>query len=97
MHKYDVVLDYDPEKSLQEAENKDKRYKDFFSNLKARIREEKVSNPQKYKADDFQFDAFLENTKQIIHESFCQNINTPGVIKAIDTAIKKTNSYLEGK
>ena len=49
MHKYDVELDYDPKKSLQEAEHKDKRYKDFFSNLKARIREEKVSNPQKYK------------------------------------------------
>lgn len=53
MHKYDVLLDYDPKTSLQEAENKDKRYKDFFSNMKARIREEKVSNPQKYKQEDY--------------------------------------------
>ena len=39
MHKYDVVLDYYGEKSLQESETKDKKYKNFFSTLKARIRE----------------------------------------------------------
>lgn len=53
MHRYDVPLDYDPAESLQEAEKKDKRYKDFFGNLKAAIRDMKISEPQKMTAKDF--------------------------------------------
>ena len=38
LHRYDVVLNYDPETSLQEAEGKDKRYKNFFGGVNAAIR-----------------------------------------------------------
>ena len=47
MHKYDVILDYDPTTSLQEAETKDKRFKNFFGSLKAFIRDSPISKPQK--------------------------------------------------
>lgn len=47
MHRYDVVLDYDPTTSLQEAETKDKRYKNFFGALKTLIRDSSISKPQK--------------------------------------------------
>lgn len=39
IHRYDVVLDYDPDNSLKEAEEKDKRYKNFFGSLGAAIRD----------------------------------------------------------
>jgi hypothetical protein len=46
------VLDYDPENSLKEAEEKDKRYKNFFGSLGALIRDENTSGPQKVTAED---------------------------------------------
>lgn len=38
LHRYDVVLNYDPETSLKESLQKDTRYKNFFNSLKAAIR-----------------------------------------------------------
>ena len=52
MHRYDVVLDYDPEKSLQEAEVKEKRYKNFFGALKTLIKDSQISKPQKLDESD---------------------------------------------
>ena len=52
MHRYDVPLDYDPGESLQEAEKKDKRYKDFFGTLKATIRDMPIGAAQKMNAND---------------------------------------------
>ena len=52
MHRYDVPLDYDPGKSLQEAEKKDKRYKDFFGTLKATIRDMPIGTAQKMSPND---------------------------------------------
>lgn len=49
------------------------------------------------KENDFKFDESLEKTKILIHEAFCNNINTPGVLKAIDDAIKKVNTYASGE
>lgn len=53
MHKYDVVLDYDPETSLTEAWAKDKRYKNFLGSLKTTIRDSSISKPQKLDNVDF--------------------------------------------
>jgi hypothetical protein len=39
IHRYDVILNYDPETSLKEATQKDTRYKNFFNSLKATIRD----------------------------------------------------------
>jgi cysteinyl-tRNA synthetase len=47
LHRYDVILNYDPETSLKESTQKDTRYKNFFSTLKAAIRDNKLSAPQK--------------------------------------------------
>ena len=59
LHRYDVVLNYDPENSLQEAEGKDKRYKNFFGSLSAAIRESSIEPNQKMTAEDIEFDQFL--------------------------------------
>lgn len=98
LHKYDVVLNYDPEAgSLHEAEGKDKKIKNFFGNLNAVLRESSISPPQKLLQEDIEFDQFLDATSAKIYEAFCDNINTPVVIDNIDEAIKRTNIYLELK
>lgn len=52
IHRYDVILNYDPETSLNESTNKDTRYKNFFNSLKASIRDQKLSAPQKPTPED---------------------------------------------
>jgi cysteinyl-tRNA synthetase len=59
IHRYDVVLNYDPQNSLQESEGKDKRYKNFFSSLRAAMRESSISAPQKITPEDAEFDQLL--------------------------------------
>lgn len=95
IHKYDVLLDFDPKKSFDESKAKDKKYKNFFGTLRAMIREIKISDKQKNNENDKEFDNHLEEAKNKIHEGFCHNINTPAVIAAIDIAIKQTNKYIE--
>ncbi len=56
LHRYDVLLNYDPETSLKESTQKDTRYKNFFNSLKAEIRNQKISAPQKPTAEDLEFD-----------------------------------------
>jgi cysteinyl-tRNA synthetase len=56
LHRYDVILNYDPETSLKESTQKDTRYKNFFSTLKAAIRDTKISAPQKPTPEDLEFD-----------------------------------------
>jgi cysteinyl-tRNA synthetase len=97
MHKYDVELDYDPENAFQETEVKEKKYKSFFGTLKAMIRDKKVSDPQKIDQTDLEFDKFLEEIKTKVHESFCNNFHTPGVIKTLDDGIKRSNIYMSGE
>lgn len=67
LHRYNVILNYDPFTSLQEASEKDKRYKNFFGTLNAAIREESISPPQKYNGEDTEFDEFLEKASNMIH------------------------------
>ena len=63
LHRYDVVLNYDPEAgSLHEAEGKDKRFKNFFGNLQAAVRAATISTPQKLLPEDVEFDQFLDAT-----------------------------------
>lgn len=97
LHRYDVILNYDPETSLKESAQKDTRYKNFFSSLRASIRDQKLSVPQKPTAEDIEFDKAIERTRVQIHEAFCDNINTPQVVVEVDELIKKVNIYLESK
>lgn len=62
--------------------------------MKATIRDEAISAPQKLSPEDAEFDAYLEGFKKRVYDAFCDNINTPGIVIEVDEAIKKTNIYL---
>ena len=97
MHRFDVVLNYDPETSLNEVGEKDKRLKNFFGSLRAAIRETKRGESERFTETDLEFDQELGSTQAKIHKAFCDNINTRNVIGEIDEAIKKTHIYMESK
>lgn len=58
------------------------------------MRTNDIKKPQKLDQVDQEFDRNLESLKIKIHEEFCNNIHTPGVLEALDEGINKANVYL---
>lgn len=52
---------------MRESTQKDTRYKNFFSTLKAEIRNQSISAPQKPTAEDVEFDNAIEKAIAGIH------------------------------
>ncbi len=46
LHKYDSIMDYNGEASFEEASNKEKRYKEFFGNVKSVLRTNPITDNQ---------------------------------------------------
>ena len=93
LHKYDALMDYG-EDSFEETINKEKYYKNFFSNLASVLYKSPLTDDQKWKVREKALNETFQQKKKIIHEHFCKNFNTPGVISEIDSFIKAINTYL---
>lgn len=93
LHKYDALMNYG-ENSFAEAINKEKNYRSFFQNLEAVLRKNPLTDDQKWREKEKQLNETFQQKKKSIHEFFCQNFNTPGVILEVDELIKIINSYL---
>ena len=93
LHKYDALMNYG-ENSFLEAINKEKNYRSFFQNLTAVIRKNPMTDDQKWGTKEKALNEIYQQKKKAIHENFCLNFNTPGVISEIDEFIKSMNSYL---
>ena len=107
MHKYDSPLEYFPNKSFDEVTSRANKQKEFFLNIKAALRTNPMSAPQKWSQKESVGILFSQPTKlskdlykefemnkSKIHAEFCNNFNTPGVIQAIEDLMKATNIYL---
>jgi len=93
IHKYDALMDYG-EDSFTETSNKEKSYRNFFSNLAAGLYKNPLTDDQKWKEKEKVLNETFQQKKRAIHEHFCKNFNTPGVISEIDSFIKAINVYL---
>jgi cysteinyl-tRNA synthetase len=93
LHKYDVVMNY-TESSMTEAVEKDKRYTEFFLNLKANMRVHGITEEQKWNEKDFELFNLFQEKKKLVHQHLCNNFYTPGVIHDIDILISAVNTYM---
>ena len=93
LHKYDALMNYG-ENSFDEAINKEKNYRSFFQNLRAVLRKSPLTDEQKWGVREKQLNENYQKKKKLIHENFCLNFNTPGVIAEIDDLIKSINTYI---
>ena len=70
-----------------------KKISEFFQNIKVWARENDLKKDLKLDNDDTTFNDFFNKSKKEIHQFFCDNFNTPGVVTSIMELIKKTYDY----
>ena len=92
--KWDQDMDF-TENGLSMASANDKKISEFFQNIKVWARENDLKRDLKLDKDDSEFNNFFNQTKKEVHQFFCDNFNTPGVVSNILELIKKTYEYEE--
>lgn len=96
-HNYDAPMNY-AEHAMDEAINLDRKFVDFFGNLKAKLRDIKRQPlaTQHLRPDDLEKELAKEltRTQEAIHNCISDNFNTPGAMTEIQNLIRSTNSYI---
>ena len=90
--KWDMDMDF-TENGLSMASANDKKITEFFQNIKVMARENDLKKDLKYDEEDSNLNNFFLSSKKNIHQFFCDNFNTPGVISTILDLIKKVYEY----
>ena len=90
--KWDMDMDF-TENGLSMASANDKKISEFFQNIKVWARENDLKRDLKLDKDDTDFNNFFTKVKKDIHQFFCDNFNTPGVVSNLLELIKKTYEY----
>ena len=92
--KWDMDMDF-TENGLSMASANDKKITEFFQNIKVWARENDLKRDLKLDTEDSEFNKFFNDTKKNVHQFFCDNFNTPGVVSSILDLVKKTYEYYE--
>ena len=92
--KWDCDMDF-TENGLSMASANDKKIAEFFQNVKVWARENDLKKDLKFNEEDNKLNTFFEEVKKNVHNSFCDNFNTPGVVSNILELIRSTYEYQE--
>ena len=87
--KWDCDMDF-TENGLSMASANDKKIAEFFQNVKVWARENDLKKDLKFNEEDNKLNTFFEEVKKNVHNSFCDNFNTPGVVSNILELIRST-------
>jgi cysteinyl-tRNA synthetase len=90
--KWDMDMDF-TENGLSMSSANDKKITEFFQNIKVWARENDLKRDLKFDAEDSALNKFFNESKKNIHQFFCDNFNTPGVVTTILDLIRKTYEY----
>ena len=95
LQRWQVIMNFDPNTSMEEAIAKDKQFAEFFRNAKANVRNFDIAkHPQKWNEKDFALNEKLRESKALIHSHLCKSIDTPSVILELSNLITETNKYM---
>lgn len=68
LQKWNRIMNFDPETSMQEAIQKEKQFAEFFQQAKGIIRNYDIKkNPQKWTKEEFELNQKLRDTKEKVH------------------------------
>ena len=96
LHKHDAVFNYDPETAWQEPIEKNAKYVGYFKRVKVYLRKgAALDNAQRFDEEEVNLVVLLEEKKTAIHQAFCNNFNTPDVIRDIDILVTAMNGYFK--
>jgi cysteinyl-tRNA synthetase len=90
--KWDMDMDF-TENGLSMSSANDKKITEFFQNIKVWARENDLKRDLKFDPEDSALNKFFNESKKNIHQFFCDNFNTPGVVTSILDLIRKTYEY----
>ena len=90
--KWDMDMDF-TENGLSMSNANDKKITEFFQNIKVWARENDLKRDLKFDPEDSELNKFFNESKKNIHQFFCDNFNTPGVVTSLLELIKKTYEY----
>lgn len=96
LHKYDDPMDYG-DNTMTHAVDTEKKFAEFFHNVKAVLRTEDASlrAPQKWNAGAIELYKSLTAIQTLVDNALKDDFNTPAAIYHLLDLVKQTNVYLE--
>lgn len=78
---------------MEEAVSKDSRFKEFFLTIQAIMRNNKISQSQRWEKKEMELHNSLMAAQKSIHAAMLDNFDIPKVIKILDDLISDVYQY----
>lgn len=95
LHKYNAPMDYG-DNTMSHAIAIEKIFTEFFHNVKAVLREGKITDVQKWDSHARGLQMAIENATTAVDDALKDDFDTPVCMTALADLVKATNLYLEG-
>lgn len=94
LHKYNSPMDYG-DNTMSHALVVEKQFAEFFHNVKAVLRESKMSDPKKWNVSTAELQQTLQSSQEKVNDALRDDFDTPAVLTTLADLVKATNLYLE--
>jgi len=94
LHKYNAPMDYG-DNTMSHAMSIEKIFVEFFHNVKAVLREGKITNIQRWDVKARELQMSVEMARIAVDEALKDDFDTPTCLTALADLVKATNLYLE--
>jgi len=88
-------MNYTTEKSLPEAVSKERKFTEFFRNVKAATRNQSIKdNNQKWNENDEKLSLSLQKCQVQVREALSDSFDTPRAVNDLSNLVTAANIYL---
>ncbi|EEC50338.1 predicted protein [Phaeodactylum tricornutum CCAP 1055/1] len=95
LHKYNAQMDYG-DNTMTHAMETEKRFVEFFHNVKACLRQHRMDDSQKWDATTIRLQQTLAAAKTKVHDALRDDFDTPTAMSVLVDLVRATNIYVEG-
>lgn len=95
LHTWSTLMNYTTEKSLPEAVSKERKFTEFFRNVKAATRNQSIKdNNQKWNENDEKLSLSLQKCQVQVREALSDSFDTPRAVNDLSNLVTAANIYL---
>ena len=94
LHKYNAPMDYG-DNTMSHAISIEKIFTEFFHNVKAILREGKITDVQRWDTSARNLQLAIDKVTKAVDDALKDDFDTPASISALADLVKSTNLYLE--
>ena len=95
LHKYNSPMDYG-DNTMSHAMSIEKIFTEFFHNVKAVLREGKITDVQRWDSTAREMQLAIEKATNAVDDALKDDFDTPTSMTALADLVKATNLYIEG-